>query len=169
MAVTQQLVRITIEDLLECSKSEDKLEKLISFKLNMPEDELDLNWAPKGLELYCEFSQQTLKVQSAIRMVFDGKHFVNDLCHDYVNGYKVDSDITMLLPDEVEVAYEGLKNIDWQSFKTCMPVDKNEALILLNIELVCHPNDYYIPKMRQLIDFVSGTVEKNMGIAQWWD
>ena len=169
MAATQKIVRITESDSIKCSQSEDKLDNLISFKLNAADDSLDLNWAPMGLEIYCKNSKQNEAVCTALGIVLNGVQLLNKQHKDRANGYIVYSDITYTSPNKVEQSASAFKQINWVAMESCMPQNKDEALSLLNTDLDCHPNEYYIPKMRELINFVQGTANKQMGLAQWWD
>jgi hypothetical protein len=169
MAVTQQIVRISEGDIIKCSQSEEKCDELISFKLNAALDELDLDWAHQGLDIYCNKSNQKDDVCTAISTVLDGIQLINELYKSGTNSYQVYSDITYTSPEKVKESASAFRLINWASLESCMPQNKGEALKLLKVDLVCHPNEYYIPKLRELVSFVQETANRNMGLAQWWD
>ena len=50
MAVTQQLARLTTDELARCRRSVDALHQLCSFELREPGEYLDLDWSPRALQ-----------------------------------------------------------------------------------------------------------------------
>lgn len=169
MAVTQQIARLPIGTIQACAASESVLDELLSFRLAEPEDYLDLDWSPAGIKLYFEGSKQLERCLDSLEMVLDGSKILNEVHRNSANGYTVYSDITMTSPAEVASAADGFDYLDWHQLESFMPASRQDALELLGVDLVCHPNEYYLPLVQKLCTFVGEARENNMGLAQWWD
>jgi len=169
MAVTQQIVRISHLQLNDCSNDPQRLNELISFKLTEPEDEIDLNWAPAGMELYFKKSEQLHSVRKALKLVLDGEallyeHFPSGPIDD-----SVDSDITFLSSPKVIAMANEFESINWTNLYSCMPRNKIDAFKSLSCDLTCHPDEYYLPEIKKLVAFVKQAAKQNMALVQWWN
>ena len=67
MSIPQQILRIPHSPLESCSINPDQLAPLIAFRLTIPEQGIDLNWAPLSIQQSIEKSKQFDSVQEACR------------------------------------------------------------------------------------------------------
>ena len=77
MAVTQQLARLSPEQLAVCRGSVEELDKLCSFELLPSSDYLNLDWAPAPLVGVFELAQVSTPILVALRRGLGGDVEIN--------------------------------------------------------------------------------------------
>jgi hypothetical protein len=180
MAVVQQLVRLTLDELEACRISEDALYQVIWHELRQPDDYLDIDWSPSGIEVYLEKSGQLPEVQNAFKLATEGARIVNEACtypesdRDMVNHYAVYSHITELSPFEVQLVTEAFHRIDMDSFLSWLPEDIDEAREVLGRDAGAvpenwHPNQYFGKFLTDLIEFYETAAAQEWATIMWWD
>jgi len=180
MAVVQNMVRLTHDQLEACRNSEAALAEVIALELEPPEDYLDLDWSPRGLELYFQQSGQPPEVQAALKLATDGARIVNPACsdpertYDVVLDYGVYSHITELAPDEVQHVAAAFRSIDMNAFLTWLPEDISTARERLEKHAAFfpshwHPNQYYREYLERLVAFYQTAAAQHWAVIMWWD
>jgi hypothetical protein len=77
MAVTQQLARLTSDQLTQCRRSVEYVNRLCSFQLLPPGDYLDLDWAPAPLLQAVEQLTLYSPVVATLRRALSGDAEIN--------------------------------------------------------------------------------------------
>lgn len=169
MAVTQQIVRLPERIMNEASADPVMLDRLVSFELAGPEDTLDLDWAPRGLQRLAEQSLSEVQC-AALSALLDGPTVLN---RDYPEGpdhYRVWSDITFLSAPEVKRAANILASVTSADLLLALPSGRKEqADVLGSTELPTNPAGYYGDHLTALLDFAQEAARRGFGLVQWWD
>jgi len=169
MAVTQNLARLPLAQLEKCGSSKEYLEKLINFSLLPSEDYLDLDWAPNGLEIYCEGSKQLPQVKLGLFMALHGASLVNPTYRNHIDLYSVYSDITMISPNQVQEVNTYFDRFDREAFVKWGISSEAQERKDLTQGLDCEPNEYYLRYMDKLFEFYQIAGQKKYGAIMWWD
>lgn len=169
MAITQQIVRLTPEQLKQAQADVAGVDLLISFDLASAEDTLDLDWAPSELEKLAQVAWPADQVQ-ALKLLFDGTALIHPEFTNGTDDYTVYSDITYLPVEEVLRISQLLSDPDLTKISVLLNQSEAELKAFLNIrELARDPADYYLGYLKQLLAFLHEAAERKLALAMWWD
>ncbi len=165
MAVTQLLASISVERLARCRRDVGELDRLLSLKFVPPEEYVDLNWAPNGLEKALRLSGLNETAALLERLFGDGdSEIVN---RDHPRGpddYRVYTDITFVEADFVKICSSRLQMLG---------EDRLDA-IFEDAETRFEPDsDVGAGFFRDMFDSLRGFMRRsdlaNHAVVAWWD
>ncbi|MFG1651485.1 hypothetical protein ACGFIE_16310 [Micromonospora sp. NPDC049275] len=169
MAVTQQLARLSLEQLAVCRGSVEELGKLCSFELLPSSDYLDLDWAPAPLVGVFELAQVGTPILVALRRGLGGDVEINP-------AYRSQQDtvwehpVAVLEPDSVAEVARLLGQVEMEAVLAVLPEDATAALLTIDMrEFSGHPGPYLHRQFAALRDFYSYAARRRLAVAAWWD
>jgi hypothetical protein len=169
VAVTQQLARLSTEQLALCRSSVEALDKLCSFELLTVSDYLDLDWAPAPLVRAFELAEVGTPVIDALRRGLDGDAEINPAYrdrHDTVWRHPV----TALEPEIVADVAILIGSVEPEAALAALPEDATAALASLGMrEFDGHPGRYLHRHLVALRDFYADAARRRLAVAVWWD
>lgn len=166
MAVTQQLARLTPEQLGDCRSSLTTIARLCSFTLRGDEDHLDLDWAPAQLERAAHASG--LPAAAAI---------VDRACSGGIElnpAYRFVADtiwwhpVTGLEPTAVREVASGLMR--WNAVDVVRGLDHDPDRMAAQLAVEAPVTRAYLREhYTALAQFYVDAAERGMAMAMWWD
>ncbi|RKN22113.1 DUF1877 domain-containing protein [Micromonospora musae] len=163
MAVTQQLARLSADQLAACRRSAEELDNLCSFELIPSSDHLDLDWSPAPILRACEISHVTRASLTTLRRAFTGDAEINP-------AYREEHPVTALEPDAVADVAKLLGNMDPGVALAAVPLEAAAALATLRMpRFDGHPRAYLHHHLAAVRDFYLYAARQRLAIALWWD
>ena len=167
MAVTQQLARLTSEQLAQCRSSIEVLDRLCSFKLRTHEDYLDLDWSPHPLELTA--ARIDAELSAAVRDACSGGDEINPAYREFP-GSIFEHPVRALEPDAVRAVAGILTRIDPRDLVASLPTHAEAARQIVGLEdFLGHPGDYLRGHYDSLRRFYQAAAARGQVTATWWD
>lgn len=167
MAVTQQIARLTLDELERCRASVAEVDRLCSFALRPRSDYLDLNWWPTALKRAAAASAARSALSDAIDRACHGGIEVNPAYRDApVTIWE--HPVTALEPSAVCEVAADLGRVDPADLLDGLPRDPEEAQRALGLEA----RDVHAGLVEQyafLQRFYVEACEHGLATAMWWD
>ncbi|GIH90649.1 hypothetical protein ACFFMN_27170 [Planobispora siamensis] len=169
MAVTQQFVRISEQQLELCRRSADELDRLCSFATASHSDHLDLDWASGPLLRVGEPACVDPDVFAALRYAITGEQEVNPTYRDHPSTVW-EHPITALDPAAVASVASMLPSATAAVSAALTPPD-GKALALAGelLPMVEHPGEYLMRRLSALRDFYAEAARRRLAVVLWWD
>jgi hypothetical protein len=163
MAVTQQLARLSEENLIKCLHNKKTIMELLDFTLLSECDYLDLNWEVTYLKSlinrYC-YGSATIYNES-----IDGIHeFPESL-----GVQDVEEQPTYNNSDDVQNIADKLTEINIRSVLVNLPKTLDEINRILGSHYDDVPHEYLAETFLELTSFYKGAKEKKYCMVCWWD
>ena len=170
MAVTQQLARLSVDDLARCRVSVEVLHLLYSFELRPDDDYVDLDWSPRPLELLA--ARVDARLSEAIAQVCSGAGAeINPAYRDHPLTI-FDHPVLALEPDAVREVAAVMARWPPDQLLAALPYDRRAALTLIAIrlsEFSGHPHDYLHGHYESLRRFCAEAAAAGMAVVSWGD
>jgi hypothetical protein len=167
VAVTQQLARLTFDDLRRCRTSVAVLDRLWSFRLGERSDYLDLDWSPRPLELAA--AQVSTALRDAIREACSGGYEINPAYRDRHETI-FEHPVRGLEPKVVRAVAAALLRWSPDDVVAALPTDPAAAKQLVAMaEFSGHPRDYLRGHYDALRRFYESAAAGELATANWWD
>ncbi len=169
MAITQQLARVSLEELNQCKYDKQVLDNVISFRLH-ESNYLDLNWAGTGLQILFKKSNQPLESQKLLDLALHSENIVNPEWETApLNNDWVYSPITYVDSEEVQKIAIQFGRVDVNSVLSCLPKSIEEANALIKLDFIIHPRAFYSEYLQKLIVFYVKAARFSAAVITWWD
>ncbi|MEQ4305387.1 hypothetical protein ABNF97_29070 [Plantactinospora sp. B6F1] len=169
MAVTQQLARLSPEQLARCRGSVEELDRLCSFELLSSSDYLDLDWAPAPLLGVFELARVGPPILAGLRRGLGGDTEVNPAYRDRpesVSGHPV----TALESDAVAEVAGLLGQAEPQTVLVALPEDAASARLSIGMrDFDGHPGPYLHRHLVALRAFYADAARRRLAVVLWWD
>lgn len=165
MAVTQQLARMSFERVIQCRGNPDELERIISYDYAPPEEDIDLNWAPKaligGVKAVGEESTAHL-----LDLLFCGEEapIVDPERPDGPGPYDVYSPITYMTPDSVAQLAAVLRRLDAEEIAAAATRSLGKEA-----EEMRSPDLFHLKTFNDFRSFLNGATLEGQAVVSWWD
>ncbi len=161
MAVTQQLAKLSEEQLNKCMSSIPVIEMLIDFTLLPKEGYLDLNW--EGTFILKLFEQNDNKHKKILAGALDGLHAISD---EELDVYEQPRYLSF---DEVRLVNEAIREIDFSEVLSCLPDNLADINNLLKSDYEGNPEKTLLAAWEKLAGFYSDAAEHGSCVMCWWD
>jgi hypothetical protein len=155
MAVTQILLRTSVETAKAASSSSEALLQL----LEVPDEILDLDWAPKPLEDAYRLLGQDQHA-SLISRACEGGSILNSVFPNGTESYSVYSDIKIHSPSQVGVLASLLEKL---------PLDSLSQVAFQLLPAMDSPASYLQKHAMNLVGFYNLAAVKKQVVVTWWD
>ncbi len=165
MAVTQQLARISSNRLSRCGNDTQELRDLISFEINPPEDWIDMDWAPSGLQAAVHRLGTREAAKMLDRLFGDAGAPLVDPAHpDGPDAFDVYSPITYNDPTEVSrlATALGALNPDPVGAAALESIEKENQIPRSGAA-------YYSSAFTEPHKFLDQAKSDNQAVVAWWD
>lgn len=167
MAVTQQLARLTADELAQCRSSVQMLSRLCSFQLRPRDDYLDLDWSPRPLELAAARIDMTLA--AAIHHACTGGDEINPAYREHP-GSVFEHPVRGLEPATVGTVAATLVRWKPDDVVSALPSDSDTAMRDVGMdEFSGHPGEYLRGHYEELRGFYATAAARGHATATWWD
>lgn len=161
MAVTQQLARLTDEQIRVCGNDLEHLERVCGYVELPKTDHLDLDWAPNLFNRAADSVGLDADLASALRNSTEG---LRDVMPGYAGDLTAYSPLTTMSSAEARNVSVALESIDAASLFTPASVEYAAAPWGLS-----DPGPYVRNALEQLREFYRGAAERGLGVILWWD
>jgi hypothetical protein len=169
VAVTQQIARLTRDELASCRSSLRAIDSLCWFKLREPTDYLDLDWAPQPLEQAVAIAALPAGLLEAVRRACSGGSEVNAGYRDAPSTIS-EHPVTALEPDQVRHVALVLATCTGDDLVRELPPNAADAARLVGMsEFSCHPSEYLRTHYDALRRFYEDAAQQGLATAMWWD
>lgn len=161
MAVTQQLARLSDEQIALCATDVATLERVCGWE-ELPEDDYaDLDWAPYLLGRAAARAGLANQLAEAVALSTAGSR---ELHPGYDGLAAIYAPLTCLSSAETALVAARLDEIDVATYLSSPVVE--DAAAGSNIT---NPRDYLLEMFERLRRFYSGAADRGMGMVLWWD
>src|SRR3954447_5043682 len=169
MAVTQQLARLTTDELARCRRSAETLHLLCSFELREPRDYLDLDWSPRALQRAAVLAGLPGELVAAIERACDGDDEINPAYRDHARTIR-EHPVTALEPDVVRAIAAEVQRWSAAEIVRRVPDDPTLAARALGLtEMADRPREYLGTRFALLREFYAEANTRHLATAMWWD
>ncbi|MET8835049.1 hypothetical protein ABZV78_14200 [Micromonospora sp. NPDC004540] len=169
MAVTQQLARLSADQLTSCRRSTEELDRLCSFRLLPAADHLDLGWSPAALRRAAELSAAGPATVAALRRALDGDAEISPAYRDWPDAVW-EQPVTSLDPDGVAEVSALLAAADPAVVLAAVPAEPAVATARLGLPTVDRdPRAYLRGQLLALREFYLAAARRRLAVASWWD
>lgn len=169
MAVTQQLARLTWEQLLWCRSSVDEVHRLCSFELLAGGDYLDLDWARTPLLRMIEYFGCDDGATAALRRAVAGDAELNPAYRGTTDSV-FEHPVTALEHDAVATIAHALRRIDPAAVVAALPTDATAARAVAQLTgFDGHPGPYLHHHLAVLREFYLTASQRGLAMVLWWD
>jgi hypothetical protein len=167
VAVTQQIARLTQEELSRCRESIETLHRLCSFELRDPWDYLDLDWSPVPLERLAEEVGPNLR--AAIRQACSGGDEINPAYREAARSV-FEHPVRALEPRAVVDVAATLSANAPSVLVNVLPSAPEAARQMVGMpDFHGHPGDYLRGHYASLRRFYMEAAASEHATATWWD
>lgn len=171
MAITQQIARISENQLAACRQSSEELNRLRSFELRPRTDYADLDWAGSALIRLCKLAGLDARIVAALRRALEGDAEVNAAYRDHPDTVW-EHPVTALEPTTVEQVSGVLRELEPLAVLTTLPSNPHEATAVLgknweNFE--GNLREYLAQHLTTLQSFYEETAQRGLAVVLWWD
>jgi hypothetical protein len=169
VAVTQQIARLTADELAECRRSLEAIDRLCSFDLRPEQDHLDLDWAPRPLEQAATRAGLPAPVIEALRRACAGGEEINPAYREV--AYSVwEHPVTALEPEDVREVAAVLEGWSGDAIIGDLATDAATAAAQLGVgELADDPRGDLGGHYEALRRFYLEAAARELATAMWWD
>lgn len=168
MAVTQLLARISPDRLTRCSRDWRELDRLISFEIENPEDDIDLDWSPNGLMSGLNSLGADVNTSRLNILLGEGANVVNQEHPTGPPDYFVYSPITYVTHDFVKIVSSDLSKLNPEQLDQMLSHAMKIGLGT-GWDNAESTHDYYSEMFEVLRNFVEAAANTDQAIVAWWD
>jgi hypothetical protein len=169
VAITQQLARVSAEELAASRRSADELHKICSFELRPKEDYADLDWAGSALTRVCELAGLDARTLAMLRRALDGDTEVNAAYRDHPDTVW-EHPVTGLEPAAVARVSRALQGVEPQAVLAALPssLQKVKAAIGWK-DFEGDLPEYLTRHFTALRSFYEEAARRDLAVVLWWD
>lgn len=151
VAVTQQLARLSADQLEACRVSVGALDAVCSFRTLPRDDHLDLSWYPAALNDAAADEDALPDLRDALRLAANGRTEVNPAYRE-APGSVWEHPVTALAPAQVAEVSSALSRLADSGFPRAE-----------------HGRDGLGPAFTSLLEFYAEAARRQLGVIMWWD
>ncbi|MCW2913119.1 MAG: hypothetical protein JWN52_1187 [Actinomycetia bacterium] len=169
MAITQQLARVSAEQLAACRQSADELDKVCSFELQS--DYVDLDWAGSALTRIWELAGVDARIMAALRRALHGDTEVNAAYRDHPDTVW-EHPVTALESAAVAQVAGALQEVEAQAVLVALPSNLHEARADGGLDWKGSESDlrkYLARHFTVLRSFYEEAARRDLAVVLWWD
>ena len=167
MAITQQLARLTPEQLVSCRSATAEIDRLCSFQLLDEGDYLDLDWASAPLIEVCERAGCSPDDVASLRRGLEGGAEVNPAYRDAA-GTIGEHPVTALEPEDVVTTSRALARLRPCALEAASQ-HAGAMAALAEVEHSRGPAGYLLEHLEALQAFYDGAAARELAVVMWWD
>ncbi|MEU4479210.1 DUF1877 family protein [Micromonospora sp. NPDC023966] len=169
MAVTQQLARLSADQLAVCRRATEELDRLCSYRLLPAADHLDLDWSPAALCRAAELGPAAPATVAALRRALDGDAEINPAYRDRAEAVW-EHPVTALEPAGVAEVAARLAAADPEVVPAAVTAEPALAAARLGLPAVDgDPRRHLRGHLVALREFYQAAARRGLAVAAWWD
>ena len=168
MAVTQQLARLTPEQLAACQRDELALDQLLSFKAASADHYLDLDWAGESLVMGLADHGAKETARLLANLFGEEAEIVNHACPTGSSGHIAYSEITVMDQASVQQLVLRLQHLSPDRLDLICARASTRAAEKGVISFA-DARQYFQETFARLLDFLQSAASREQAVVAWWD